>query len=81
VWVRPLRGRRKASPEPALLVPGLDTLKQNDRLLLPRHLYQTGMDAELWHAPHQYTLTFGRCLEHTPNFDLIDFTIFASEQP
>ncbi len=80
VWVRPLRGRRKASPEPALFVPGLDTLKQKDRLLLPRHLYQIGMDAEAWHAPHQYTLTFGRCLEHTPGFDLVDFTVIADEQ-
>ncbi|MBW8370760.1 MAG: hypothetical protein K0M66_07285 [Thiobacillus sp.] len=81
VWVRPLRGHRKASPEPALFVPGLDTLKQNDRLLLPRHLYQSGMDAELRHASHKYTLTFGRRLEHTPGFDLIDFTVFADEQP
>ncbi|MBW8329688.1 MAG: hypothetical protein K0M48_11225 [Thiobacillus sp.] len=81
VWVRPLRGRRKASPEPALFVPGLDTLKQNERLLLPRHLYQAGMDAEVWHAPHQYTLTFGKRLECTPGFDLIDFTVFADEQP
>jgi hypothetical protein len=79
VWVRPLRGHRTASPEPALFVPGLDTLKQDDRLLLPRHLYQIGMDAEVWHAPHRYTLTFGRRLEHTPAFDLIDFTIFADE--
>ena len=31
--------------------------------------------------PHQYTLTFGRRLEHTPSFDLIDFTVFADEQP
>ncbi|MDA8258842.1 MAG: hypothetical protein M0Z99_24955 [Betaproteobacteria bacterium] len=81
VWVRPLRGRRKASPEPALFVPGLDTLKQNDRLLLPRHLYQIGMAAEVLQAPHQYTLTFGRLLEQTPGFDLVDFTVFADEQP
>lgn len=79
VWVRPLRGSRKASPEPALLVPGLPTLKQPDRLLLPRNLYQVGMDAEVWHAPRQYTLTFGQRLERTPGFDLIDFTIFADE--
>jgi hypothetical protein len=79
VWVRPMRGHRKASPEPALFVPGLDALKQNDRLLLPRHLYQIGMDAEVLHAAHQYTLTFGRRLEHTPGFDLIDFTLIADE--
>ena len=81
VWVRPLRGHGKANPEAALFVPGLAALKQNDRLLLPRHLYGIGMDAEVWHPPHQYTLTFGRRLEHTPSFDLIDFTIFADEQP
>lgn len=81
VWVRPLRGPRKARPESALFVPGLTALKQNDRLLLPRQLYQIGMDAEVSHPPHQYTLTFGSCIEHTPSFDLIDFTVFADEQP
>jgi hypothetical protein len=81
VWVRPLRGQRKASPEPALLIPGVPALQQPDRLLLPRNIYQPGMDAVVWHAPRQYTLTFGRRHEHTPNFDLIDFTIFASEHP
>lgn len=79
VWVRPLRGQRKASPEPALFVPGLPALKQPDRLLLPRNLYQVGMDAEVWHTPHQYTLAFGQRLERTPGYDLIDFTIFAEE--
>jgi len=79
VWVQPLRGQRKASPELALFVPGLAALQQKDRLMLPRHLYQIGMDADVWQPPHKYTLTFGRCLEHTPSFDLIDFTIFADE--
>ncbi|MDO9221304.1 MAG: hypothetical protein Q7T90_09760 [Thiobacillus sp.] len=74
-WVRPLRGGRLA--EPALFVPGLATLGQNDRLLLPHHLYQIGMDAEVLHEHHCYMLTFGRRFEHTPSFDLIDFTIFA----
>jgi hypothetical protein len=77
IWVRPLRGHRKASPEPALLVSGLSGLKQPDRLLLPRYLYQLGMDAVAWQAPQQYMLTFGRRLEHTPSFDLIDFTVFS----
>lgn len=81
VWVRPLRGHRKASPEPALFVPGLPALNQPDRLLLPRYVYQVGMDAEVWHSPQQYTLTFGRLLEHSPSFDLVDFTIFNDEQP
>jgi hypothetical protein len=75
VWVRPLRGLRKTT-EPALFVPGMAALKQSDRLLLPRHVYGPGMDAEVWHDPRQYTLTFGRRLEHTPSFDLIDFTVF-----
>jgi len=74
-WVRPLRGGKLA--EPALFVPGLAALRQNDRLLLPHHLYQVGMDAEVVHAHHRYMLTFGRRFEHTPSFDLIDFTIFA----
>lgn len=79
VWVQPLRGRRKAAPEPALFVPGMSTLQQKDRLLLPRHLYQIGMDADVWHAPHQYTLTFGRRVEQTPSFDLIEYSIFTDE--
>lgn len=76
VWVRPLRGHRK-TPEPALFVPGLSALKQPDRLMLPRYLYTSGMDAEIWHGLRQYMLSFGRRLEHTPSFDLIDFTVFA----
>ncbi|MEW6120212.1 MAG: hypothetical protein AB1593_08985 [Pseudomonadota bacterium] len=76
VWVRPLRGHRK-TPEPALFVPGLAALKQPDRLMLPRFLYADGMDAEIWQAARQYILSFGRRLEHTPSFDLIDFTVFA----
>lgn len=79
VWVRPLRGHRKSSPEPALFLSGLTALKQTDRLLLPRHLYKSGMDAEVLHAPRQYTLSFGRLLEHTPGFDLVDFTLIADE--
>jgi hypothetical protein len=74
-WVRPLRGGKLA--EPALFVPGLAALRQNDRLLLPHHLYQIGMDAEVRHEHHRYMLTFGRRFEYTPSFDLIDFTIFA----
>lgn len=81
VWVRPLRGRRKAHAEPALFLPGIAALKQGDRLLLPRHIYQTGMDAEVWHPPRQYLLTFGRCLEHTAAFDLVEFNIFVDKQP
>lgn len=81
VWVRPLRGRRKASLEPALLVPGQPGQKQPDRLLLPRYLYQLGMDAIAWQAPRQYMLTFGPRLEHTPGFDLVDFTVFLDTPP
>lgn len=77
VWVRPLRGSRKGSPEPALFIPALDALNQQDRLLLPRHLYQPGMDAEVWNDPRQYMLSFGRNLEHTSGYDLVDFTVFA----
>jgi hypothetical protein len=80
VWVRPLRGRRKASPEPALFLPGVAALKQGDRLLLPRYIYQKGMDAEVWHPPRQYLLTFGRCLEHTAAFDLVEFNVFVDKQ-
>ena len=81
VWVRTVRGQRKAHPEPALFVPGQAALKQRDRLLLPRNLYQIGYDAEVWYTQHQNMLTFGRCLEHTPSFDLIDFTLFEDTQP
>jgi hypothetical protein len=81
VWVRPLRGPGKTYPEAALFVPGVAALRQHDRLLLPRSLYEIGMDADVWHPPRQYTITFGQCLEHTPSFDLIAFTVFADEQP
>lgn len=77
-WVQPLRGEHSMAPEAALFVPGA-ALKQPDRLLLPRPLYQAGMAAEVWHTPNRYTLTFGRRLAHTPSFDLVDFTIFADK--
>lgn len=76
VWVRPMRGHR-TRPEPALFVPGLRALRQPDRLLLPRFLYAPGMDAEIVRAGRLHTLSFGRCHAHTPNFDLIDFTLLA----
>ena len=76
VWVRPLRGRRKASPEPGLYVPDLPALNQPARLLLPSHIYEKGMDAEVLHSPRQYTVTLNRRAEFTPSFDLIDFTVF-----
>ncbi|HQT01189.1 MAG: hypothetical protein B7Y26_13765 [Hydrogenophilales bacterium 16-64-46] len=76
VWVRPLRGQRKR-PEPALFVPGLAALKLPDRLLLPRDLYASGMDAELWPSPYPSLLSFGRRHERTTSFDLVDFTVFV----
>ncbi len=79
VWVRPLRSHRKASPEPGLLIPGVSALKQPDRLLLSSHIYQTGMDAEVWHTPQQYTVKFARRAEFTPSFDLINFTVLTKE--
>jgi hypothetical protein len=77
MWVRPARPPRGVG---SALLFGSGALKQNDRLLLPRRL-AVGMDADVRHPPHQYTLTFGRRLAHTPSFDLIDFTVFADEQP
>jgi len=79
IWVRPLRGPRQSNAEPALFLPGLAALKQTDRLLLPRHLYQPGMDAEVLDASRQTVLTFGRLLEYTPGFDLADFTLIADD--
>ncbi|MBI1285227.1 MAG: hypothetical protein GC183_12975 [Thiobacillus sp.] len=79
VWVRPLRGHRSGNAEPALFIPGLPALKQPDRLLLSRQVFQPGMDAEVWHPDRHTTLAFGRRVEHTPSFDLIDFTVIAHE--
>ena len=78
-WVQPLRGHRQDKPEPGLFVPGLPALKQPDRLLLPSHIYEKGMDAEVWHPPRQYSVTFKRRAEFTPSFDLVDFTPFTAE--
>jgi len=74
VWVRPVKGRRKAGPEPGLFVPGCPALKQPDRLLLPSHIYHKGMHAEVLHTPKHYTVTLNRRAELTPSFDLVDFT-------
>lgn len=75
VRVRPLKGRRQASAEPALFVPGAPALRQPDRLLLPSHVYQKGMQAEVRHAARVATVTLDHRAEHTPSFDLIDFTV------
>jgi hypothetical protein len=81
VSVRPLRGVRRGKPAAALFLPGIASLQVGDRLLLPRALYEAGMDAEVLHGPRHTALTFGRCLEHTPAFDLIEFTLFADHAP
>ena len=75
VWVRPLKGRRKAGPEPGLFIPGASTLKRPDRLLLPSRIYQKNMQAEVLHASTLYTVAFVRRAELTSSFDLIDFTL------
>lgn len=80
LWLRALSGKR-ARTEPALLLPGLPALKQPDRLLLPRRVYHAGMDAGVCDAARRYTLTFGRLLEQTPSFDLVDFTLFEEARP
>jgi len=47
-------GRCAATARPArtrTVRAGLPGLRQPDRLLLPSHIYQIGMDAEVWHSP------------------------------
>jgi cyclic-di-GMP-binding protein len=75
VRVRPLRGQRSPSAELALYIPGSGKLYQKDRLLLPRHVYQAGLGAEVLHADRQSNVTFGRLLEQTGGFDLIEFSV------
>ncbi|MEW5966817.1 MAG: hypothetical protein AB1720_07470 [Pseudomonadota bacterium] len=76
VWVRPLQGHRASQTEAALFVPGVAAMQQADRLMLPRHVYQLGIEAEVTHGPHRYLIVFGKRLDPTPSFDLIDFSIF-----
>ncbi|MFN3543616.1 MAG: hypothetical protein ACK4UX_02040 [Thiobacillus sp.] len=76
VWVRPLRGHASTAPQRSLFVPGVTSLKQADRLLLPRHLYQLGIEAEVTHGGRTYLIAFGKRTDPAPGFDLIDFTIF-----
>jgi hypothetical protein len=75
VRVRPLHGQRRSGAEPALYIPGNGKLHQQDRLLLPRHVYETGLSAEVLHADRQNDVTFGRLLEQTGGFDLIEFSV------
>ena len=77
VWVRPLKGRRKASSEPGLFVPGIPALGQAARLLLPSHLYQAGMEAEVRHRHRQEQVALGRRAEFSASFDLISFTVLS----
>lgn len=76
VWVRPLRGHRATAAETGLFVPGVAALKQADRLMLPRHLYQLGIEAEVTHGGRTYLVVFGKRTDPTPGFDLVDFTTF-----
>lgn len=78
VWVRPLRGHRATRAEAALFVPGIAAMQQADRLMLPRHLYQLGIEAEVTHGPRSYDIVFGKRIDPTPGFDLIDFSIFEA---
>ena len=78
VWVRPLRGHRTLRAEAALFVPGIAAMKQADRLMLPRHLYQLGIEAEVTHGARNYDIVFGKRVDPTPGFDLIDFSIFEA---
>jgi hypothetical protein len=75
VRVRPLHGQRSPGAEPALYIPGSGKLHQQDRLLLPRHVYQTGLSAEVLHADRQSDVSFGRLLEQTGGYDLIEFSV------
>ena len=75
VRVRPLRGQRRPSAEPALYIPGSGKLHQQDRLLLPRHVYQAGLSSEVLHSDRQNEVIFGRLLEQTGGFDLIEFSV------
>ncbi len=79
VWVRPLRGHRATAAETGLFVPGVAALKQADRLMLPRHLYQLGIEAEVTHGDRTYLVVFGKRTDPTPGFDLIDFTVFEDD--
>lgn len=76
LWVRPLRGHRTTRAEAALFVPGVAAMHQADRLMLPRHLYQLGIEAEVTHGARNYDIVFGKRVDPTPGFDLIDFSIF-----
>lgn len=80
VWVRPLWGHASGSAHTALFVPGIAALKQPDRLLLPRHLYQLGVEAEVIHGGRTYLVAFGKRTDPTPGFDLIEFTIFKDTE-
>lgn len=80
VWVRPLRGHRATMAETGLFVPGVAALKQADRLMLPRHLYQLGIEAEVTHGDRTYLVVFGKRTDPTPGFDLIDFTVFEDDE-
>lgn len=73
--VRPLKGRRQASAEPALLLPGSPALRQPARLVLSSHVYHKGMRAEVWQDGHATTITLEHRAERTPSFDLIGFTV------
>ena len=76
VWIRPVRKRRLDRAEPALLVHGVPAQKRRDCLLLPRDLYRDSRDAELLHAQQLDCISFGRRLEQSPSYELVEFSRF-----
>ena len=60
------------------ITPTPEAMQQADRLMLPRHLYQLGIEAEVTHGPRSYDIVFGKRIDPTPGFDLIDFSIFEA---
>ena len=76
VWIRPVRKRRLDRAEPALLVHGVPAQKRRDCLLLPRDLYRDSRDAELLHAQQLDCITFGKRVEQSPSYELVEFSRF-----
>ena len=71
VWIRNAVGRIRTN-QPALLLPANPMLQVPQQLLIPRGIYVAGIPLELSAATNRSILPV-KILEHTHNFDLLEF--------
>lgn len=72
VVLRFLEGSCASIGQPALLIPASPALQTDERVLLPRGLYQRGRIADLWHKGERRRVSLGSLVEESAFFELAE---------